>query len=370
MPDFLALFHRDPQVTTRANARVNLMGEHTDYNGGFVLPMRIPYFTSVQAAPRNDHSIRVFSTHGADSIVVYEAGAEKSTGTWLDYIQGVTWALGKKSGNLRGADLCIESDIPMGSGLSSSAALGVGVLRAFQQMFDLGLTDVDLALLCRESENKFVGAHVGIMDPLACLVARENHALFIDTLKLAMQHIAIPAGLSFIVMDTGMAHELRGNGYNTRLQECQEACRELGVETLRDVQDRPEKIALLPEKLKKRARHVILENQRVLKTIAALQSSNFQELGRLFFESHVSMRDDYEVSLPAIDRLVELCRNQPEVYGARLTGGGFGGAVVIAAAADDARRTAERIAARYDSMTGKNPRIWIPTIGKDIQGRL
>jgi galactokinase len=359
-PDFRMLFDHSPEATGRSRGRVNLIGEHTDYNGGYVLPMPTPFYTQVEGSARRDRLIKVFSTHGDDSLVIYELGSEKTTGTWLDYIQGLTWVLGQKTEMLAGANLRIESDIPMGSGLSSSAALGVAVLRTLQKLFDFRFTDLDLAMMCRESENRFVGAMVGIMDPIACLLARDQHALFIDTMTLTMRHIPLPPQLGFIVIDTGVAHQVRGEGYNERRKECEQACAILGVRALRDIQDRPHVLELLPEKLRKRARHVILENQRVLDLIHAIEGGNFEETGRLFYASHASMRDDYEVSLPDIDHLVEICGKNPSIYGARLTGGGFGGAVVIAAKPENLSQTAARIASLYRSLTGKAARIWLP----------
>lgn len=360
MQDFQSVFHRLPEVTTRSSGRVNLIGEHTDYNGGFVLPMSIPYQTVVEGAPRQDSCIKVFSTRGNDSVVVFELGGEKATGTWLDYIEGVTWALGRRTQKIRGTDLFIDSDIPMGSGLSSSAALSVALIRCFRQLFDLRFTDIDLAFLCRESENHFVGARVGIMDPLACLLNRDNHALFIDTQTLTTLQIPLPPQLGFIVMDTGVAHHLRGPGYNQRRKECEDACRRLGIQSIREVQDRPKVLEILPDPLRKRVRHVITENQRVLQTVRALQDSNYDEVGRLFYESHASMNEDYEVSLPEIDALVELCRNEPGIYGARLTGGGFGGSVVMAAKPETLRASAQNLVRTYFAKIGKGPRIWLP----------
>ncbi len=361
MQDFAALFGREPAVTADAPGRVNLIGEHTDYNGGFVLPMAIPQRTAVALAPRRDDVARVASDAVGDAVVEYRIGREERGRGWIDYVQGVTWALRNAGHVVGGFDARITSTVPVGAGLSSSAALAVAVLRALRTAFELALDDVALALLAQRAEDQFVGAHVGIMDQMAASLADDHTALFIDTREVTVQRIPFPAEAELAVIDSGVPHEHAAGGYNQRRAECEEACRLLRVTSLRDLDVADlGRIATLPEPLARRARHVVTENARVIAAVAAMRSHDLATLGRLFDESHASMRDDYEVSTPDVDRLVAITREDPRVYGARLTGGGFGGAIVALARARTAADVARRATAAYASQTGRHPTVLVP----------
>ena len=346
-----------------APGRVNLIGEHTDYNGGFVLPTAIPQQTRVELVPRAEQQdVSARSTSAAES-GTFTLGRERQRGDWVDYVQGVTWALRQRGFDIPGGfELSISSDVPLGAGLSSSAALEVAVLRAIRQAFDLqDLDDVTLALLGQVAENDFVGARCGIMDQMAASLADGATALFLDTRTLAYQRLALPADADLVVVHSGISHGIAGGEYNTRRAECEAAAHELGVPQLRDLgmHDLP-RIEQLPEPLGRRARHVVTEDQRVLDAVAALESGDVAGLGELFFASHASMRDDFDVSVPQVDLLVELARAEPDIYGARMTGGGFGGAVVMLARRDTGRAVGERIARSYAERSGRQPTVLVP----------
>ena len=333
-------------VHASAPGRVNLIGEHTDYNDGFVLPLALPLTTRVTLTPAPGQIARVTSAEFAEAEETYTLGTEQRGRGWLDYVQGVTWALARAGYALGGFSARIASDVPVGAGLSSSAALEVALLRALREAFALPLDDVAIARLGQAAENGFVGAQTGIMDQLAASLAPPGQALLIDCRTLGARPIALPRGAALLVIHSGVRHSNADGGYNQRRAECAEACRLLGVESLRDLPpDRLGRVAALPSPLDRRVRHVLFENARVLAAAAALDDGDTSRLGELMAASHASQRDDYEVSVPAVDRLVEAASSQPGVFGARLTGGGWGGCIVALVAAERAADVAEQVAA-------------------------
>jgi galactokinase len=342
---------------------VNLIGEHTDYNGGFVLPMAIPQQTEVELAPREDRKVRAFSANlgAAGKVDEYELGQEKRGRGWLDYVQGVTYVLREAGLTVGGFDLWLRSDVPLGSGLSSSAALEVALLRGLREAFGLTLDDVRIALLGQKVECDFVGAPVGVMDQMASSLAHGSAALFLDTRTLQYERVPLPAGVEPIVINSGVTHSHSGGDYRVRRAECERAAAQLGVAQLRDLPDAelPRAMAL-PDPLGRRVRHVLTENARVLATVRALRSGDLAALGPLLYDSHASQRDDYEVSVPEIDLLVDLARAEPDVLGARLTGGGFGGSVVMLARAGKGAGAAARIVARYSEKSAHKGTILVP----------
>jgi galactokinase len=357
---FERLYGRPADVRTSAPGRVNLIGEHTDYNDGFVLPTAIPQRTHVVLAGRDDGVVRAFASE-MNSTLEYRLGEEEKGRGWLDYVQGVTSVLAGEGMKLRGFDAVIRSDVPVGSGLSSSAALLVATMRALRELCDLQLDDVRIAQLSQKAENGFVGAHVGIMDQMACSLADEHQALFLDTQSLSYERIPLPDGADLVVLNSGVEHSHAGGDYNTRRAECERAAAALDVRTLREVGTADlERINSLPEPLNRRARHVITENQRVLDTVAAMHAGNLERIGELFYASHASMRDDYQVSVPEIDLIVELARERGDVFGARLTGGGFGGSVVMLAREGAGRQAGEEIAREYAGRSGRSPKVLTP----------
>jgi galactokinase len=340
---------------------VNLIGEHTDYNGGFVLPAAIPLETRIELAPASGRRVRVWSAQFPDDPpITFNLGAEVRTGDWADYVRGMTWSLAS-AGSLEGFDARIESRVPVGSGLSSSAALEVALGRALRTAFALRLDDIALAVAARRAETDFVGAPVGIMDQMACSLATTTAALLIDTRTLAHRTVPLPPDAALIVIDSGVTHHHAGGEYRTRRDECARAAAALGVAELRDVDVADlDRVSRLPEPLNRRARHVITENARVLETVTSLASGDLNNVGRLFRESHASMRDDFEVSVPPVDRLVECAARASGVYGARLTGGGFGGAIVALADGRRAAEAASTVLREFNSTKGSSARLIIP----------
>ncbi|HLY38836.1 MAG TPA: galactokinase [Candidatus Binatia bacterium] len=360
---FERLFGTQAAVTADAPGRVNVIGEHTDYNGGLVLPVAIPQRTHAAVARRTDDRVRAASVNldERDAVHEYRLGEERRSGTWLDYVQGVTRALATDGHRLRGFDVLVNSRVPIGSGLSSSAALEVAVLRALRAAFGLALDDVALARIGQRAEVELVGARVGIMDQMAASLADERGALLLDTASLAYRRIPLPAELELVVVDSGVAHGHAAGAYNARRAECEEAARRLGVDVLcqlaiADVS----RVDALPPPLACRARHVITENARVLAAVAALEAGDLARLGELLLASHASLRDDFDVSVPELDALVEIATADADVWGARLTGGGFGGAVVLAAPAGTGRAVGARVARGYEERTGRHPTIVVP----------
>jgi galactokinase len=360
---FTRIFHREPDVVVSAPGRVNLIGEHTDYNGGYVLPMAIPQRTWVAISHAADDHARASSRNlgGGDRIREFSVGGEVATRSWIDYVQGVTQAMARDGHAVRGFDLAIVSDVPLGSGLSSSAALEVAVLRGLRDLFRLELDDVRLAQLGQIAENDFVGAPVGVMDQMAASLADDRTALFLDTRTLQYEQVPLPDGGGLVVINSGVAHNHASGDYRTRRAECERAAAALGVPQLRDLglADLP-RVAALPEPLDRRARHVVTEDERVLESVAAMKAGDLRRLGELFAASHASQRDDFEVSVREIDLLVDLASAEPGVFGARLTGGGFGGSIVALVEAGASAGIGERVARAYRERSGHTPAILVP----------
>jgi galactokinase len=352
---------RDEVVAT-APGRVNLIGEHTDYHHGYVLPLVIPQRTRVRVRDRSDRVVCAHSSAMTDATHTFAIGEESRQRTWVDYLQGVTVALTRAGHHIGGFDVDIESAVPTGAGVSSSAALEVSVLRALRRLFDLCLDDVAIAKMAWAAETDFVGVPVGIMDQMVSSVGRDREALFLDTRELRTEHVPLPSSLELIVIDSGVRHAHAGGEYGTRRRESFEASAALGVKTLRDVDAaRRTRLASLPPLLMRRARHIVTENDRVLDAVVALRDGDLPRLGALFRASHTSMRDDFETSTSEIDALVRIADEEPDVYGSRLTGGGFGGAVVILTKAGNAADVASRICERYRHDTACPGSVLMPS---------
>ncbi|HEX6324887.1 MAG TPA: galactokinase family protein [Vicinamibacterales bacterium] len=319
-------------ATGIGHGRVNLIGEHTDYNLGLALPMTLPLAVTVQASLRGD--FRIAARSGAypdDGQVIVEAGAWEPSGTWVDFVTGASVLLAREGIYEHGATITIASDIPPGAGLASSAALSVALVQALSRLGGVTLDDVRIAELARAIETDFVGAPVGMMDQIAA-AGEPGRAQLIDFHALEITPVAVPAAIHIEIVDSGIAHANRSGRYRERREECARACARLGVASLREVDDDVAAAARLPAPLSKRVRHVQSENRRVREAVRALEQGDAVRFGALLTESHASLRDDFEASLPAIDALVERAISEPGVYGARLTGGGFGGSVVLARA--------------------------------------
>jgi galactokinase len=350
---FQTAFGRPPSFISVAPGRVNLIGEHTDYNGGFVLPVAIDRSVVVAAAPRDDHKVRVFSAR-FEARDDWRVDSPRRTGRaeWRDYVRGIAWALLDAGHELRGVDLLIDGDVPLGAGLSSSAALEVAVAGAFCAVSGVDIEADAVAMICQKAENQFVGVQCGIMDQLVAACGRAGHALFIDCRSRETEYVPLPleqSGAALIIVDSKVPRRLEETEYNRRREECFESARALGVESLRDAD--PDGAERLPEPLNRRARHVLCENGRVLEAVDALQACDLSRLGGLMNESHESLRSDFDVSCAELDLLVDLAR-EAVVLGSRLTGAGFGGCTVNLVRDEALGRFRENVVERYIEQTG------------------
>ena len=338
-------------MSARAPGRVNLLGEHTDYNEGFVLPVAIPQATTVHARLADGYAVRSANLEKSSTFTLDQPPGER----FALYSYGCIRELTRRGIRVPPVELTVESDVPMGVGLSSSAALEVATLRALRSLLAFEMDDVEIARLAQQAEIRYAGVHCGIMDQMACSLARTDKALFLDTRTLERRMVALPADAQTLVVDSGVPRSLAHSGYNARRAECDEAARRLGVSALRDVHD---EMALdaLPAPLAKRVRHVTSENQRVLRAVEGVSADVF---GQLMSASHVSLRDDFEVSTPELDALVDALEAEAGVYGARLTGAGFGGACVALCGAGAAREAGTRALARYNG-AGRQGRVVVP----------
>lgn len=342
-----------PHAVADAPGRVNLLGEHTDYNDGFVLPVAIRQRTRVTMRRNGSDS---FSLHarelGRTVRFLLDTAPEEH---FASYVYGCLRLVGEQGADIPGLDIEVDSEVPMGVGLSSSAALEVATLRCLRELLGLAIGDVEVAQLAQRAEIEFAGVRCGIMDQMASSLAGTDRALLIDTRSLERRDVPLPAGSAVLVLDSGVARTLAASGYNERRGECEAAARMLGLSSLRGV-GREEDLAVLPPLLLRRARHVFTENARVLQAAECADAAAF---GRLMNESHFSLRDDYEVSTPELDLLVRLLQEQPGVFGARLTGAGFGGACVALCAADAVPQVAPPVLARYKE-AGQQGRQLVP----------
>lgn len=345
--DFQQIFQANPDVEARAPGRVNLLGEHTDYNDGFVLPTAIPQHTTVSIGYSRDDRHHFYSAQLEEWIDVNPT--ETALNGFASYLNGCIKVLEQTGYDIPPINIFVTSSVPIGSGLSSSAALEVATLRGLRSLLHLNLNDVQIAQLGQQAEIQYAGVSCGILDQMASSLADTEHMLFLDTRTLDRQILPFPTGAEIVVIDSGVTRSLASSGYNQRRAECELAAHQLGVKALRDVGD-PQTVEMLPDPLRQRARHVITENNRVLKAVAGVSAQVF---GELMNASHVSLRDDYEVSVPALDTLVDLLQNTPGVFGARLTGAGFGGACVALVMVGEARAIAQTVLDRYNS-TGYN----------------
>jgi galactokinase len=341
-----------------APGRINLIGEHTDYNEGFVLPAVLPQRVSVTVRGRTDELVRV-SSEGYPSIA-FTTRDESRAGGWADHVRGVTWALRTAGHAIRGYEAEVTTRLPAGAGLGSSAAFAVALLRALRDEFALQIDDLGLAMLAHRSETDFVGARVGTMDQLAASLGRDGEALFIDTRTNEIERLPLPADLGLIVIDSGISHHHATGGYNDRRNETEDAAEHLGLRALRDATEADvARLAVTEPVLARRVRHVVTENARVRWFLSALREGDLAKCGQLLDASHASLRDDFAVSIPEVDALVEMLRAQPGVRGARMVGGGFGGAV-LAIARPEVTATAARAAAdAYRKRIGREARILI-----------
>lgn len=364
---FFDAFGMPPDAVVRAPGRVNLIGEHTDYNDGFVLPVAIDRAIYMATRARNDRMVRLAALDvnqrtefSLDQIVRDEAA------TWSNYVRGVALSLQEAGYVLRGLDAAIHGDVPRGAGLSSSAALEMAAAMAFQVTSGLTLDRVQMALVGRRAENEFVGVQSGIMDQYISSLGRRDHALLIDCRSLEYYLVPLPAGVRIVVADSGVRRGLVASAYNQRRAECEEGARLLaerlpGIRALRDVSVEAFEAHrdALPEPVRQRCQHIVYENQRVLDAVAALERGDLVTMGQLMDASHASLRDLYEVSGPELDALVEIARRVPGCLGARLTGAGFGGCTVNLVEESAVAAVVAAIERDYPARTGRTPQVYV-----------
>ncbi len=357
--DFHAVFGHPPQARAAAPGRVNLLGERTDYNDGFVLPIAIPQQTQVGMARNGQDSFRLHA-RDLDQTVSFTLQAPPAP-HFATYVHGCLAEVAQSGFDVPPLDIHVASDVPMGVGLSSSAALEVATLRCLRALLALPLDDVRIAQLGQRAEIHHAGVRCGILDQMASSLAGTDRALLLDTRSLARREVPLPLHTAILVLDSGEPRTLAGSGYNERRAQCEEAARLLGVPALRDVPDL-EAVQALPEPLRRRARHVLSENARVLQAVACTSARDF---GALMNASHASLRDDYEVSTPGIDRLVAGLQAHPAVHGARLTGAGFGGACVALCREGTLTAVVRTVLAGYEA-SGGTGRVLVPPMAAGV----
>ncbi len=359
--EFQQVFGQWPQAEAQAPGRVNLLGEHTDYNDGFVLPVAIPQRTRVSMRRNGGSEFRLHAQELGEAVrFTLERAPEAHFASYVyGCIRLAQEEMGSRlhgnDGSIPPLDIHVASDVPMGVGLSSSAALEVAVLRCLRELLDVPMDDVRVAQLAQQAEIQYAGVRCGIMDQMASSLATTDQALLLDTRSFERRMVPLPADSVVLVLDSGVARSLATSGYNQRRAECEEAARLLGVPTLR-AGEHLERIEALPDVPRRRARHVFTENARVLRAIECRDAAAF---GELMNASHASLRDDYEVSTPELDRLVDLLQRQDGVHGARLTGAGFGGACVALCRPESAQEVARSVLEAY-RQAGHNGRLLVP----------
>ena len=362
------------EQTVFAPGRVNIIGEHTDYNDGFVMPCAINYGMAVSFAKRNDSIWRVYAIdiNEQDEFDLSQDFTQ-SEHKWANYVRGVVKYMQEQCPDFKqGADLVMTSDVPMSSGLSSSAALEISIGKTCQVLGNLPLSLAQIALIGQKAENKFVGANCGNMDQLTSALGQKDHLIMIDCRSLDITPTPVPQGYSIAIINSNVKHDLVTGEYNSRRQECEQAAKFFGVKALRDVT--PEQFHARENELKaeselayKRAKHVVYEDQRVLDAVAALKANDMVKLGQLMGESHDSMRDDFEITIPEIDYLVELAQVAiGKNGGARMTGGGFGGCIVCLVPNEKVEALRQLIADNYEKQTGIKETFYLCTASDGV----
>jgi galactokinase len=369
---FRQIFGRPPSRVCRAPGRVNLIGEHTDYNDGFVLPMAIDRAVWVAAAPRSDREVQVVALDLDEADRFELSGIQPNPEAhWTNYIRGVLALLERAGHELGGMDLVYAGNVPIGAGLSSSAAVEVAIATTACSLFDLDLPELELAKLCQKAEHEFAGTQCGLMDQLISVLGRKDHALLIDCRYPAWQPVPLSPDVAAVVCDTGKRRGLADSAYNERRQQCEEAARQMGVAALRDVDVEAFEAQAkgLSPLLRKRSRHVVYENDRTLRAAEALRQGDLGNFGQLMNASHASLRDLYEVSCDELDLMAALAQSQPGCWGARMTGAGFGGCVVALVDQDVVDAFSQTVASLYARQALRTPVVYVcyPSAGASIE---
>jgi galactokinase len=360
---FVARFGRPPRWVVRAPGRVNLIGEHTDYNDGFVLPLAMDRAVWIALDARQDRRVEVYSVDFQSHAGFDLDNLAKDGDDWIEYVKGTAWSLREAGFSLVGWEGVIEGDVPVGAGLSSSAAVELATARAMAAAASLPWDAVAMAKLAQRAENRWVGVNCGIMDQLISAVGRENCAVLIDCRSLACTPVAFPPGAAVAVLDTSTRRGLVDSAYNERRRQCEATAKFFGVRALRDVdlETFRRRAGELDGATRRRALHVITENARTLRAVEAMRRSDLTALGGLLNASHASLRDDFEVSSTALDAMVRSAVAQAGCYGARMTGAGFGGCAVALVDAAAAKTFAEAVAADYRQQTSLTPAVYVCT---------
>ncbi len=350
-----------PALVVRAPGRVNLIGEHTDYNDGFVLPMAIDRAVWIALRPRDDRQVMVHALDVQEVETFALGGFEKGDEGWAEYVKGVAWSLQESGYTLNGWEGVLTGNVPRGAGLSSSAALELATARAFAAVSGLRWHPTEMARLCRRAENEWVGVQCGMMDQVASAAGKANHAVLIDCRSLELKHVPLPPEVRVLVLDTAKRRELVHSAYNERRRQCEAVASFFGVPALRDLSlSRIEgQGRALNETLQRRARHVVTENARTLAAFEAMQQGATEKLGHLMDASHASLRDDFQVSTSELDVMVSCSRKQPGCYGARMTGAGFGGCAVALVRKDVVASFVANVTTCYRNGTGIEPVVYV-----------
>jgi galactokinase len=358
---FTKRFGQSPRWVVRAPGRVNLIGEHTDYNDGFVLPLAIDRAVWIALRPRDDRRVAVYSVDYNETREFLLDDLRNEKAGWIEYLKGTAWSLQDAGYGLTGWEGVLQGDVPLGAGLSSSAAVEMATARALAAAGNLDWSPAKMAKLGQRAENKWVGVNCGIMDQLISAAGRVNHALLIDCRSLDTQPVPFPPGTAVVVLDTSTRRGLVDSAYNERRSQCEAAAKFFGVSVLRDVtmEEFQKKAGELDHVTRRRALHVIGENDRTVQTAAAMRCGDAVETGRLMNESHRSLRDDFEVSSDALNAMVGCASAHEACYGARMTGAGFGGCAMALIRADAADEFVARTAAAYQQRTGHKPAVYV-----------
>ncbi|WP_312063602.1 galactokinase [Pantoea septica] len=364
---FNETFGYAPTHTIQAPGRVNLIGEHTDYNDGFVLPCAIDYQTVIACAKRDDRQVRVVAVdydNQQDSFSLDAPILSVKEPMWANYVRGVVKHLQQRDASFGGVDMVIAGDVPQGAGLSSSASLEVAVGTVFQQLYHLKLDGAAIAVNGQEAENQFVGCNCGIMDQLISALGKKDHAMLLDCRTLGTRPVSMPKDIAVVIINSNFRRNLVGSEYNTRREQCETGARFFAQPALRDVdidQFKAVEHELDPQ-VAKRVRHVLTENARTLEAADALSKGDLKRMGELMAESHASMRDDFEITVPPIDALVEIVKAEiGDRGGVRMTGGGFGGCVVALMPFDLVDRVKAAVAEQYEAKTGIKETFYVCT---------
>jgi len=357
---FYSKYGEKPNMVVQSPGRVNIIGEHTDYNNGFVLPMAIDRHIKIAFRSRNDDKIKLQSI-GFDNEINCSIYDDKYVGDWQDYVKSISWVLLKNNYELKGWEGVMTSNIPVGAGLSSSAALLLAILKVFSVTSNFSWDGLKMAKLARIAENEFLQLKSGIMDQMICALGRPEHAMLLDCRDLSLKFVTIPSNVKIIILDTLTRRELVDSKYNERVKQCEASAEYFGCRSLRDVdiETFEENKTGLDELLLRRSKHVVYENHRVIEVSEAMRNNDVNKIGQLMNDSHYSLKNDYEVSSKELDIMVEIAQKEAGCFGARMTGAGFGGCAIALIDESFQEQFMRNIFNNYYLKTGIKPMVYI-----------